>query len=60
VAFVVTVTAGTRDTSRIRVPNALRGPQEAAGRQGRRFVLVATRWLWAAQPGSDPSACSRV
>jgi len=32
-----------RFASRIRVPNALRGPQEAAGRQGRRVVVVATR-----------------
>jgi len=28
-----------RSASRIRVPNALRGPLEAAGRQGRRVVL---------------------
>ena len=33
---------GTRSASRIRVPNALRGPLEAAGRQGRRAVIAAT------------------
>ena len=37
--------SGMRSASRIRVPNALRGPQEAAGRQGRRVLLVVTSWL---------------
>ena len=31
-----------RDASRIRVPNPLRAPIFAAGRQGRRYVRVAT------------------
>ena len=34
--------AATRSSSRIRVPNALRWPQWAAGRQGRRFVRSRT------------------